>query len=73
MEKLKVNPFEGRIPKEFYNDKFGPVKVYNVGQLKEALRLLPDNLIIGTEDIGAEVCVYNYGYEYTHLEIEECD
>lgn len=48
--------WKDRVPKHFYNGDESP-RVYNVGQLKEALKELPDDLEIGGNN--TQLIVYN--------------
>ena len=68
------------IPEKFYkvDDPRYPVIVFTVGDLKEALKELPDDLPVNQEysdDGGAIVTVFNMSkdgsYENAHLEFHE--
>ena len=65
------------IPRKFYNvnEPGYPVVVTNVGELKEVLAELPDNLSVqlGFSNNGVEVIVYNMSPKFgpPHLELRE--
>jgi len=58
---------------KFYHADFEHPKAYTVGELKEILAELPDDLRIkqGFED-GVKLIIYNHGFN-PHLELEEID
>jgi hypothetical protein len=67
---------ENKIPPEFYSDSLSTPEAYSVGDLKEILQTLPDNLRINCGfSQGVMVVVYNVNCEGKNpaLEFEECD
>lgn len=63
------------LPEKFYKDAPGtgfPVVAYTVGELKEAIKDLPDDIEIRFSfDPGVHICVFNAGYDNPHLSFEE--
>lgn len=72
MEKREIRK---DLPEKFYREADGtgfPVVAYTVGELKEALKDLPDDIDIRQDhEPGVHVIVYNAGYTNTHLSFEE--
>ena len=64
-----------RVPKEFYNEDFGRVKVKTVGELIEQLGRLPKDMKLQNNEPrdGAILLVYNHGSRFEHLAMEELD
>lgn len=60
------------IPEKFYRgDRPHPI-AYSVGELKQILNELPDNLPIECSlDYGVKLTVYNHGTEDMHLQLED--
>jgi hypothetical protein len=62
------------LPEKFYKESGSgyPVIAYTVGELKEALNDLPDDIEIMQDDgRGVHLIVYNASYESIHLAFEE--
>ena len=67
---------KNKIPKCFYSSSKERPEAYTVGDLKEVLRRLPDNLRISCGfNQGVRIAVYNVNCENKNpaLEFEECD
>lgn len=74
---MKKTEIRTDIPEQFYREAPGtgyPVCVYTVGELKEALKKLPDDIKIRQGfDYGVQIIVFNVGYDNTHLGFEDCE
>jgi len=72
---MKKTEIRTDIPERFYRNLPGtgfPVGAYTVGELKEVLNELPDDLEIRQGfDSGVQVTVFNVGYDNTHLSFED--
>lgn len=72
MEKREIRK---DIPEKFYKDAPGngyPVVAYTVGELKTVIKDLPDDIEIRFAfDPGVHICVFNVGYDNTHLSFSE--
>lgn len=62
------------IPEKFYHGDAPRPMAYTIGELKELLSELPDELGIESDwSAGVAVIVYNHGTPYEHLEFEEIE
>ncbi len=59
---------ESRIPKTFCSANYAPVVVSNVGELKEALKQLPDDVEL---EFNSRIIVYNADSSTECMSLEE--